>query len=198
MAEIVDLGPAARHLSDLLEHIDDTQLGAQTPCGEITVGDLLDHMNGLAQAFAAAATKDLGPVTSRPPTPDAANLSANWRVDIPNHTAALTRAWADPAAWEGMTQVGGVDLPGEVAGHIALNEMVLHAWDLARAIGQPYQQDPSSLMTCLASITAMYPADDLERRKGIFAPPVDVPADAPLLDRVVGFSGRDPNRQIPA
>jgi uncharacterized protein (TIGR03086 family) len=192
MAEIVDLGPAARHLSDLLERIDDNQLGAPTPCGESTVGDILDHVNGLAQAFAAAATKDLGPVTSTPRAPDAARLSPGWRVDIPNHTATLTQAWMDPAAWEGMTQVGGVSLPGEVAGRIALNEIVLHSWDLARAIGLPYQQDPGLLETCLASLSAMYPPEDLERRKGIFASPVDVPADAPLVDRVVAFSGRDP------
>jgi uncharacterized protein (TIGR03086 family) len=198
MAEIVDLGLAARRLSDLLERTDDDRLGAPTPCGESTVGDVLDHVGGLAQAFAAAATKDLGPMTSTPPAPDRARLRAGWRVDIPNHVAALAQAWIDPAAWEGMTQVGGVSLPGGVAGQIALNEIVLHAWDLARAIGQPYQQDPASLEACLASLSAMYPPEDLERRKGIFGPPVDVPEDAPLVDRVVAFSGRDPGWTAPA
>ena len=91
-----------------------------------------------------------------------------------------------------MTQAGGVSLPGEVAGRIALNEIVLHAWDLARAIGQPYQQDPGSLEACLASLSAMYPPEDPERRRGIFGPPVYVREDAPLVDRVVAFSGRDP------
>jgi uncharacterized protein (TIGR03086 family) len=97
-----------------------------------------------------------------------------------------------------MTQVGGVSLPGEVAGQIALNEMVLHAWDLARAIGHPYQQDPASLEACLSSLSVMYPPEDLERRKGIFGPPIDVPEDAPLVDRVVAFSGRDPKWTAPA
>jgi len=192
VTEIVDLGPAARQLSDLLVRIDDDQLGAPTPCGESTVGDLLDHVGGLAQAFAAAATKDFGPMTSTPPAPDGARLSAGWRADIPDHLAALAQAWADPATWEGMTQAGGVSLPGEVAGRIALNEIVLHAWDLARAIGQPYQQDPGSLEACLASLSAMYPPEDPERRRGIFGPPVYVREDAPLVDRVVAFSGRDP------
>jgi uncharacterized protein (TIGR03086 family) len=137
-------------------------------------------------------------MTSTPPAPDGARLSAGWRVDIPNHVAALAQAWTDPAAWEGTTQVGGVSLPGEVAGQIALNEIVLHAWDLARAIGQPYQQDPASLEACLASLSAMYPPEDLERRKGIFGPAVDVPEDAPLVDRVVAFSGRDPGWTAPA
>ncbi len=30
-------------------------------------------------------------------------------------------------------------------------------------------------------------------REGLFGPVVDVPADAPLLDRVIGLSGRDPS-----
>ena len=29
--------------------------------------------------------------------------------------AELAAAWQEPGAWEGMTRVGGVDLPGEVA-----------------------------------------------------------------------------------
>jgi uncharacterized protein (TIGR03086 family) len=192
MTEIVDLEPAARRLSDLLEHIDDDQLDAATPCGGRSVADVLDHVGGLAQAFAAAATKDLGPMTSTPPAPDGARLSADWRADIPGHLTALARAWTDPAAWKGVTQVGGVSLPGEVAGRIALNEIVLHAWDLARASGQPYLQDPRSLEACLTSLTAMYPPEDADSRQGIFDPPVDVPNDAPLVDRVVAFSGRDP------
>jgi uncharacterized protein (TIGR03086 family) len=192
MAEIVDLGPAAHQLSDLLIRIDNGQLDAPTPCGRSTVGDVLDHVGGLAQAFTAAATKDLGPVTSTPPAPDASRLGADWRADIPTRVAGLAQAWTDPSAWDGMTQVGGVTLPGGVAGQIALNEIVLHAWDLARGSGQTYQPDPASLQACFASLSLMYPHEHLDRRKGIFAPPVDVPADAPLVDRVVAFSGRDP------
>ena len=106
--------------------------------------------------------------------------------------AALAQAWTDPAAWEGMTQVGGVTLPGAIAGQIALDEVVLHAWDLARGTSQPYQQDPATLEACLAAMTGMYPPDDLDARKGIFEPPVPVPDNAPLVDRVVAYSGRDP------
>ncbi len=37
-----------------------------------------------------------------------------------------------------MTKAGGVDLPGEVAGLVALDELVVHGWDVARATGQAY------------------------------------------------------------
>jgi uncharacterized protein (TIGR03086 family) len=150
MTAIVDLIPAARRLSELVRHIDDDQLGAPTPSG-IPVAGMLDHVGGLAVAFAAAAAKDLGSVTATPPAPDADRLGTAWRTEIPRALTALAQAWTDPAAWEGMTQVGGVTLPGEIAGQVALDEVVLHAWDLARGTGQPYQQDPATLEACLAA-----------------------------------------------
>ena len=44
-----------------------------------------------------------------------------------------------------MTQAGGVDLPGEVAGLVALNELVVHGWDIATASGQDYRPDEATL-----------------------------------------------------
>jgi len=166
-------------------------MGAPTPSG-IPVAGMLDHVGGLAVAFTAAAAKDLGSVTATPPAPDGGRLGTAWRAEIPRALTALAQAWTDPDAWQGMTQVGGVTLPGQIAGQVALDEIVLHAWDLARGTGQPYQQDPATLEACLAAMTAMYPPDNLDARKGIFEPPVPVLDDAPLVDRVVAYSGRDP------
>jgi uncharacterized protein (TIGR03086 family) len=191
MTVIVDLTPAARRLGELVQHIDDDQLGAPTP-GGIPVAGMLDHVGGLAVAFTAAATKDFGSVTATPPAPDGDRLGTEWRAEIPRALSALAQAWTDPDAWQGMTQVGGVTLPGQIAGQVALDEIVLHAWDLARGTGQPYQQDPATLEACLAAMTAMYPPESLDGRKGIFEPPVPVLDDAPLVDRVVAYSGRDP------
>ena len=193
MADTVDLEPAARQTAGIVEHVEDSQLGDETPCGASTVGDLVDHVNGLARAFAAAAHKDLGPMTATAPVPDAANLEPDWRTTTPAALAILAQAWTEPAAWDGMTQAGGVSLPGAVAGNIALNEVVIHGWDLARATGQPYQPDDATLNACMRSLTQMYPPEHLDRRQGIFGPPVDVPPEAPVLDRVVAFSGRNPH-----
>lgn len=192
MAEMVDLAPAARQMTVLLGGIGDDQLTAPTPCESTTLGDLVDHVNGLSQAFTAAATKDLGPVTSAAPAPDAARLDADWRAQIPAQLDALVAAWAEPSAWQGMTQAGGVSLPAEVAGRVVLNELVLHGWDIARASGQPFDCGAALLRECLESLAAMFPPDQLDRRKGIFGPPVEVPVNAPLIDQVVGLSGRDP------
>jgi uncharacterized protein (TIGR03086 family) len=193
MADTVDLEPAARQLADVVEHVQDSQLGDQTPAGASTVGDLVDHVGGLARAFTAAARKDLGATTAAAPAPDAKHLDSAWRTTIPAAVTALAQAWTDPSAWDGMTQAGGVTLPGAVAGRVALHEVVLHGWDLARATGQPYQPDDTTVDACLTSLSEMYPPDDLDRRQGIFGPPVDVAPDAPALDRVLGLSGRSPD-----
>jgi uncharacterized protein (TIGR03086 family) len=190
--QTVDLRPAAHRLGDVVRRVGDDQLASETPCGGIRVADLLDHIYGLARGFAAAAAKNLGELTSTPPAPDGGRLPATWRADIPPRLEALAEAWTRPAAWDGMTQVGGVDLPGAVAGRIALNEVVLHRWDLATATGLAFDQDPAALQACLEALHVLYPGDQLDRRSGIFGPPVEVPDDASLLDRTVAFSGRDP------
>jgi uncharacterized protein (TIGR03086 family) len=192
MTEILDLAPTADRLSGVLNGITDDQLNAPTPCDGTSVAELLDHVSSVTRAFRAAAVKDFGPMTSTPPSQDASRLAPSWRTDITEQARTLARAWTDPAAYDGMTQVGGVSLPGEVAGRIALNELLLHGWDLARATDQPYQPDPAAIQICLASLSMMYPAEDLDRRKGIFGPPVEVPDDASAVDRAVAFSGRPP------
>ena len=57
---IVDLGPAAQRLADLVARVGDDELGKPTPCPAYTLGDLIEHVGGLALAFTAAANKDGG------------------------------------------------------------------------------------------------------------------------------------------
>ena len=52
---IVDLGPAAQRLADLVTRVGDDELGLPTPCPAYTLGDLIDHVGGLALAFTASA-----------------------------------------------------------------------------------------------------------------------------------------------
>jgi uncharacterized protein (TIGR03083 family) len=79
----IDLGPAARQLASLLAGATDDQLSAPTPCEKYSLGDLIDHVGGLSQAFTAAAAKDLGPGTSQGPSADAGRLGKDWRTRIP-------------------------------------------------------------------------------------------------------------------
>ncbi|HEX6339446.1 TIGR03086 family metal-binding protein [Umezawaea sp.] len=181
MTDQIDLTPAVARLTHLLAGVTDDQLAARTPCTEFTVGDLIDHVDGFAQAFSAAARKDFDTPTTPDPDPD-------WRTRVPARLEALAEAWSKPDAWEGDTQAGGVTLPAEVMGRFALDEVVIHGWDLARATGQPFTCDDRSL-DVLEALVAPQPNGD---PSGPFGPPVPVAADAPQLDRVVAHTGRDP------
>ncbi|MGF7238691.1 MAG: TIGR03086 family metal-binding protein [Frankia sp.] len=188
---VIDLEPATRATADLIGGIDDALLDAPTPCPDYTLGDLLDHIGGLALAFAAAATKKTGDATSRAPAVVASRLGEDWRTRIPRDLAAMARAWRDPSAWSGMTRVGGIDLPGEVAGVVGLDEVVIHGWDVARASGQVYDVDQGPLVVVHDFLQRS--ADSARGSdRGPFGPPIRVPDTAPLLERAVGLSGRDP------
>lgn len=188
----VDLEPATRQMADLVRGVPDQLLDAPTPCPGYSLGDLVDHVGGLTLAFTAAARKTFGDATSQGPSGDASRLGDDWRTRIPRDLAALAEAWREPAARTGMTQAGGLELPGEVAGLVVLDELVIHGWDIARASGQPYECDPA-LLDAVHNFVAQFSEPGQEAaREGLFGPVVDVPDDAPLLDRVIGLTGRDP------
>ncbi|WP_327370985.1 TIGR03086 family metal-binding protein [Streptomyces sp. NBC_01217] len=187
----VDLAPAARQIADLLGGIDERQLAGPTPCPHYTVRELLAHVAGLSAAFRDAARKDLGRTTDTSPDTALPVLGDDWRAALPPLLDELVTAWRDPAARQGMTRVGGVDLPGEAAAVVALDELVIHGWDLARSTGQKFEADEASLRVSLAMLTP----GDAGPRPDIFGPPVPVPADASLLDRTVAMSGRRPDWQ---
>ncbi len=185
---MLDLEPATTALTRLINGVRDDQLDGPTPCADITVAGLLDHINGLSQAFAAAAAKTPLPGG---PSADASRLGDDWRTRIPGHLAALAKAWSDPSAWDGMTAAGGVDLPGQVAGLVALDEVIVHSWDLAAATGQSYDVDPALVAGARGFVESAVQRNP-EGSPGLFKAPVAVPADASPLTQLIGLTGRDP------
>ncbi|WP_406417009.1 TIGR03086 family metal-binding protein [Streptomyces sp. NBC_01614] len=185
----LDLGPQTRVVARLAGAVTDEQLSAPTPCPEMAVRNLLGHLLGLSVAFRDAGRKDLGATTDTSPEAVEPDIGPGWREELPKVLDELSEVWRDPEAWTGMTRAGGIDLPGAVAAAVAVDELVIHAWDLARATGQEYAPDPAALQ---ASHDFLLASVDDPSRGSIFGPVVPVPAGAPLLDRAVGLSGRDP------
>jgi uncharacterized protein (TIGR03086 family) len=161
---IVDLGPGAQRLAGLVARVGDDELGKPTPCPSYTLGDLTEHVGGLALAFAAAANKETGSYAEGQPSGDASRLGEDWRVRIPRDLATLAEAWRDPAAWAGMTRIAGSDSPAEVVGLVAADELVVHGWDVARATGQPYDCEPE-LLAAAESFLAMFASPDAPARR---------------------------------
>ena len=193
---MLDLGPAAREVAQLLNSVTDDQLDDPTPCADTSVATLLDHFMGLSLAFTWAARKTTAPRNGGnapgPGQASAEHLDPNWRTQLPLRLSDLVEAWQDPGAWEGMTQAGGLTLPAEVTGLVALDELVLHGWDLARATRQHFTCDPVSTAAVLEFTRESARPERAASREGLFGPVVSVPEDASSLDRALGFAGRDP------
>jgi uncharacterized protein (TIGR03086 family) len=187
---MIDLRPATDRMARLLASVSDTQLDRRTPCPDTNLGDLVDHVVTLTTGFTAVARKD-GNLRGRPPRPSGANLEHGWRERIARDLDALAEAWRDGAAWEGMTAAGGVDLPGEVAGLVALDELVVHGWDIAVSSGQSYEPSPAEIEAATSFVTSF----DAPRDGNLFGPVVAVADDAAPLEKLLGLAGRDPNWQ---
>jgi len=186
----LDLGPQTRIVARLAAAVREEQLGGETSCPGCAVHNMLGHLLGLSVAFRDAGRKDLGVTTDTSPNAAVPDIGPGWREDLPKALDELAETWRDPAAWTGETRAGGVTLPGAAAGAVAADELVIHGWDLARATGQSYEPDPAALRASYDFLAAA--AEDPTRGGGIFGPVVPVPSDAPLLDRALGLSGRDP------
>lgn len=97
------------------------------------------------------------------------------------------------AAWHTRGLGGIANLPfGEFPASVALElpamEMVVHAWDLATATYQSVDWDQDLLIDTLRFVRATFTSS--ETRGTDFRPPIPVDDDAPTIDRLVGFLGR--------
>lgn len=187
---MLDLTPATGMLTKVVADIGDDQLGAPTPCRGTTVADLLDHVDGLCLAFTAAAAKNEA-AGRQAPSADGSRLGPDWRMRVSNRLAQLASAWQDETAWAGLTRAGGVDLPGEVAAYVAINEVVVHGWDIAAATGHDYGCETELVEAARAFVQGAV-AQNPDGSPGLFGAPVAVPESAAPLDRLIGLTGRDP------
>jgi uncharacterized protein (TIGR03086 family) len=77
---------------------------------------------------------------------------------------------------------------------VAIDEVVVHGWDVAVATGHDFACDEELLQVAYGFAQAAA-ARDPNGTPGLFGPPVAVPDDAPLLSRLLGLTGRDPSWQ---
>ncbi len=188
-----DLGPAAHEMARLVNGVRDDQLGDPTPCPRYALGDLLQHVRGLAEAFTLAARKEQPSGGSRPPPQgDASLLPDAWRGETAEWLDRLVDAWSDPAAWEGTTWIAGFEAPSFAVGITAANELVAHGWDVARASGQQLLLDDASLAPSREFVAMMSGPGSEEARGDAFGPALPVPVGASVLDEVIAGNGRDP------
>jgi uncharacterized protein (TIGR03086 family) len=183
-AELTDAADAAARTVD---NVTTAQLGGPTPCGDWDVQALLNHLilwtsHSLERR---AQGESVAPELMEYDFTAAPDFALAYRAQLDRALAA----WADPAVWDRELDVMGSKTPAADVGALIIAELVLHGWDLAAATGQDYSVSNRAAEAALHAVEAN--AELFRQYKG-FADPVPTAADAPVLDRVLALSGRDP------
>ena len=180
------------------------QLGLPTPCGEYDVRALLGHLATVLDRVTAlgdGADPMAFPLVVTGIADD--GWTQRWLVGAHE----VQRAWTDPATLERMMSLPWAQQPGSRMLAMYTNEVSVHTWDLAMATGQRPVWDEAVLLVAFTAIQMAMPAGDRRTRfeemvrvknlgRLVTEPPygeaVEVAADAPLIDRLVAWNGREP------
>ncbi len=155
----------------------------QSPVADWRARDVVGHLVEWLPGFLAS-----GAGIALPSGPSAADDPAGaWA----HHAAAVQDLLDDPATAAAVLtnpHLGEVPLDQAIE-RFYTADVFLHTWDLAKATGQPVALEETR---CAAMLAGMEPLDEMLRQSGQYGPKVEVAADAPTQDRLMGFIGRDP------
>jgi uncharacterized protein (TIGR03086 family) len=175
------------------------QLTDPTPCTDMNVRTLLAHLVGVLDRVAALGNgEDPFSVTETPVAddrwPDAWEESATRAAD----------AWSDDAVLERPMALPWIQGSGAEVLASYFSELTVHTWDLAMATGQQPDWD-DTVVTAALEARQILPAENrralfeeisiamgLDEVSVPFAEAVPIPDDAPAIDRLVAWNGRDP------
>ncbi|MEU6770007.1 TIGR03086 family metal-binding protein [Streptomyces sp. NPDC046759] len=179
------LNPAIRECAEAIaviaSGIRDDQLQNRTPCEKFTVAELVGHFTEVLRSSVRAARKE-----GEPGADAAAGVSPR---ELAGSAQLVAAAWSDPAAYEGTTEFVVGEMPAAFAASLTLQEMALHAWDLARATGRPFAPGEETGRLTLGVVEQVA---EQARSNGVFGPAVPVGDDEPAFRRALGRSGRNP------
>ena len=183
------LTTAAAESARIARAVTPEQLAAPTPDTEWDVRTLANHLvlwtsyNFELRARGESASEELQQrdFTAAP----------DWADDYAAQLDRALAAWADPAVWQGEVTMGDSSMPASAVAGMILLEMALHGWELARATGQPSEL-PEPVAETVLGLVEEY-AGMYRSFPGGFAEALPVADDAPVFDRALALSGRDPH-----
>lgn len=174
----------AADFASLTRGVDDWS--APAPVGGWTVRDVVGHLVGWFPGFLAAAGVSLPPGPAVDDDPVAA-----WQ-----HQADAVQALLAERGEEQLSHPrGGTHRLADAVDRFYTADVFMHSWDLARASGQDLALDEGYAAILLEG---MRPIEEVLRSSGQYGAPVPVPGEAPVVDRLMGFIGRDPAWRPPA
>lgn len=168
----------------LMRAAERTDLSAPTPCSEYDLRALLEHVAVWVQVFDAAVNdRSVGF------DPNEERIGSGWSDTYDRAARAIVEGLRDRGIDRTMT-LTSTPLPGEFVLKMMISEYVGHGWDLASAIGVRQPFTDAQIEGALAAIRSIL---EPQHRGVMFGDEVAVPDGAPLIDRFVGFIGRDPS-----
>ncbi len=184
----------ADHFDRLVAAVDPADWDGPSPCTEWRTRDVVGHIVDMHDVMLRPLDRAPSARPSIEDDPLGAYRSA--RADV----AAVL---ADPAVALTAcdTPMGRMTFAEHVDGVVSA-DLVLHAWDLARAAGLDDRFDPEELARMWPAMAQIPDEMRIPEHFGpgivVFGPEVLVPDDAPAQDRLLGKIGRDPQWVRPA
>jgi uncharacterized protein (TIGR03086 family) len=145
---------------------------ARTPCPDWTVRDLVEHVLKAQRGYAGLLGYDLSAA-----------------VDWPEVRDGMAHALETDDAFDTSVEhpVLGV-IPKAQALGIVTNDLLVHTWDLARAIGGDERLDPGAVAACY-EVVAAAPQESVRGPK-VWGELIEVGPDADLQTRLLAMVGR--------
>jgi uncharacterized protein (TIGR03086 family) len=180
----------ASRLVELARGPDDRDWARDTPCAGWDLRRLVAHMTAQHHGFAAAARGEGGELGHwREPR--------DLREPARAHRAAadaVLSAFAEPGVTERefvLPELGGFSGRTAIGFHFV--DYVVHAWDVAAALGVPLRLSEDVLIAGLA-VARRVPTDPAGRGPGFaFAPALKVPEGAGPREETLRLLGREPD-----
>ena len=170
----------------VVSNIGSDQFGMSTPCTDWDVQHVLDHLVGGCITFGGGARGEkLGAISEQ------GNLGSDHVAAFRDASRSAADAFKSADTDKDWDYPWGQS-PPDAALHLAIADMTVHAWDLAKATGQDFEPDDDIAEETLGFIRSMLQPEGKMPRGDSFADPVDVGDDAPAVHRLVAYVGRKP------
>lgn len=171
----------------IFDGVGEDQLDGPTPCPNFDVRALINHALGVQTMGAAV----LGEGTE---IEDALGAHGSPSRALAAVSDQVRAAWDQEGVLDRTVQMPWGEAPASQSGRLVTTDLLIHLWDLARATGHDAELPEGPAAAGLGFMQSMLqPAMRSDGPDAPFGLEVPVADDAPLTDRLVAFSGRDPD-----
>jgi uncharacterized protein (TIGR03086 family) len=175
---------ASAFFGEIVREVADDEWDLPTPCADWDVRTVVAHVvvgdSQIPQLFAGEAVEELEEYS---PTVLGTNPLAAWR----GTALAAIRAFAAPGALERRYPHPVGNVRGRTVIGFRISDSLVHAWDIAQAVGEDVLLDPE---LCEYALDFWFPMATTLSSSGYYSPALMPAADAGPAERLLALLGR--------